>query len=45
MPNRTEIGTRGPKFRAMSMGNIVSVVNGQVIVAEVKGGPRCSIEP
>ena len=45
VPNRTEIGTGGPKFRAMSMGNIVSVVNGRVIVAEAKGGPRCLIEP
>ena len=42
--NRTEIETRGPKFRAMSIGNIISVVNGQVIVAEARGEPRCSIE-
>ena len=45
VPNRTEIGTRGLKFRVMSMGNIVSVVNGRVIVAEARGGPRCLIEP
>ena len=45
VPNRTEIGTRWPKFRAMSMGNIVSVVNSRVIVAEAKGEPRRSIEP
>ena len=44
VPNRTEIETRGLKFRVMSIGNIISVVNGRVIVAKARGEPRCSVE-